>query len=593
MPKAARRAAPRIPRLLLVAGSALVVAGGGALVLRFMEQPPPVISSILPPRVEGGGTVTLAGTDLGSDPKSVVVRFGKQAGTIVSLSATQLAVTLPEVKPKGGRADVPVVVERGGVLSNQLFITVVALPKIAALRPDVAMPGETVAVSGKALDGEPLMVLVGGQPAEVIERGPEELRLRVPDLPVLPGRPAPVLVRAGSESSKPVPLLLGRLPLLIEVQPRSGMAGDRVRLRGRGFDASPAGNRVQFGGLPALLFSATEEELAVAVPSAPGGVQGEAEVAVEVRGRTSNPQPFTITRLSAGTFTPRFFPAPVPGDPARVFVSSELGPLLLLGGRGETANVVERASQAAAAVNSLLETAAKRDVTLELRDKPAPGVGVSGSPAALLTVTPEDVAAYETWEAPARRRLSARLVAQFWAALLQDHVALFARRERPVRVVELSPRGRALLQIYAESARRSGPGAGVPTGVVSPLPAGLARDLREMALQIPTEGQAQAAAAVEGRWAGTLVDEGGEKPIVVELHVQGARLSGTLSRGAGKVAMGVPLQDLAYEGSTLRFVAGLGGAPRQFSGTLKGGSISGSVRVGSREVGRFSLKYAE
>jgi hypothetical protein len=90
-----------------------------------------------------------------------------------------------------------------------------------------------------------------------------------------------------------------------------------------------------------------------------------------------------------------------------------------------------------------------------------------------------------------------------------------------------------------------------------------------------------------------MVDEGGEKPIVVVLRVDGSRLVGTLSRGSGKVAMGIPLDAVAYEGSTLRFSVGLGGAPRQFAGGLRGGVITGTVRVGTRETGRFSLKFAE
>src|SRR6185295_13151252 len=148
-------------------------------------------------------------------------------------------------------------------------------------------------------------------------------------------------------------------------------------------------------------------------------------------------------------------------------------------------STAERAMRVAAALNAVAEQAASVPVKLEAHDKPAPAVAVSGSATALVTATSEDAAAYEV-------RLSPKALAAFWAALLQDQLALFAMRERPIRLIQMTSRGRALTEIYAEAVRRSGPGTGVSWNIVSPLSSTRAKDLRDLALLPPSEGQAGA-----------------------------------------------------------------------------------------------------
>ena len=66
------------------------------------------------------------------------------------------------------------------------------------------------------------------------------------------------------------------------------------------------------------------------------------------------------------------------------------------------------------------------------------------------------------------------------------YAALFIQRQRPLRMVELSPRGKVLLDLFAEADRRSGAAAGVPMSLVRPLAPSLARSFREMALVLPS-----------------------------------------------------------------------------------------------------------
>ena len=591
-----------IPRPALFGGAAALVGIVGYLVVRSLQTPPPVLTSIVPPKAEVGATVTIAGTGFGRDAGSLTVRFGEAPGKIISAGDTQVAVTIPEGLAGGQNASVSV--QGKGGRSNALFLKIAAPPKIASLAPDVAMPGDEVVAQGKNLDGKGATVVVGGQTAEVLSSEASSLRFRVPSVSGTPGQEMRVVVQAAGETSSPAKLYYGHLPLLVEVKPARGEAGDRVTLVGRGFEASVAGNTVTFAGQPALLFSANGSELSVSVPAVgSSSVQLDVPVVVQAQGKTSNPGNFTLARPSRGTFLPRYFAAAVPEHPGRqdAFVSTELGPVLLLGTRGDESSTADRAAKVASALNAAVEAAATHPVSFELKDGASPAVAIVGSADALVKVLPEDVAAYDEAVEPSLkgRKLQARAIAAFWLALLQDQVSLFVAHERPFRVVEATPHGKVLLDLYSEGLRRAGPGAGVPQGVVSPLGAGLAKSLREMALSVPAEGQGTASASVEGAWQGTMNEDGvGSKGITLRLSLQGGKLTGGLTTRSGGLAAEVPLKDVAYDKgpASLHFVLVSGAQPRYFVGTLQGDTIAGTIRPSATAkdaIGQFSVKYVE
>ncbi len=592
-PRPKPAAAPVLPRVAIAAGVAVVLVGGSYLGFRSFTKGPPVADAVLPPRVETGQTVTLSGSGFGDDAAGVTVRVGDAPGKIVSASDSQVAVQVPDVDPEGGTAELKVVVETRGGASNALMLTVTAVPRIATFKPDVAMPGDDVVATGKHLKGKPLSVSVDGLEADVLEATGDRLRFRVPELTVIPGRGAGVVVRRGREVSKPAQLYLGRLPLLIESTPARATAGDRVTLKGRGFTPRPEGNLVRFGSEPALVLQAKEDELVVSAPAA--GVittQIDAPITIETEKGRSNPLPFLITRLSAGQFVPHYFAAPAPERQGSVLVATDLGPVLVLGGPGDAPSQIERAVRTAAALNALVDEAQKKPVSLEVRSGAMAVVGG----AVLAAVTPDDVAAYEALASVKGRRVTATTIAALWTSLVQDQLDLFVRRQRPARLVQVTVRGRAMMQLYSEALRRAGVGGGVPFSVVSPLNASLARDLRDMALLAPAEGEASAAAVMQGRWHGTMWEEGsGEKPIVVRLHAEGPRLVGSLTTTSGGISGDLPIQEASFVNGVLRFAVNVHGGRQQFEGRVEGEKVTGSITRGgtSGSVGRFTLTIAE
>jgi hypothetical protein len=174
-------------------------------------------------------------------------------------------------------------------------------------------------------------------------------------------------------------------------------------------------------------------------------------------------------------------------------------------------------------------------------------------------------------------------------------VALFAQKQRPFRMLELSRRGQTLLELYAAAERRAGVGSGVPPSLVEGLAPAQARALAELALVVAGEAESAAGAAVAGRWDGTLEESGqAVRPIQVRIKSSGAALSGTLTTRAGAVSGELPLQNASYSEGALRFVVKLGAAPLLFDGKLDGRSMSGQVQTADgKSRGRFSLRWVE
>jgi hypothetical protein len=585
----------RVPRVVLIGAAAAIVGGGSFLLAGRLMRPGPVVMS-LPPKADPGQVITLTGAHFDADASANIVRFGDQVATVVRAQPSELGVTVPML-PAG---TVAVSVEVRATRSNALMLKISPVPSIKTVSPDVALPGQEVTLGGANLTGEKLTVTVSGVPAQVQESSSTMLKLRIPDMAVEEGRAIPIVVRVGEEVSKPAMLTFGRLPLLLEVTPRLGLAGDRVTLKGRGFAPQPAGNLVTFGGQRALVLTAQPHELTVLAPGL-SVATSHTPVVVQVAGSSSQPVEFALQFPSLATYLPRFFPAPVPEHPDHdhVFVSTEISPVLVLSDRDRSASTAERAEALARALNRLVEGQRQgQTVAFECRES-VPGVGLVGNPDVLVTVTAADAAAYgESWEPSVRPApTSAKAVARHWTALLADYLALFVARQRPTRVMEVSPRGRVLLDIYAEAARRSPGAPGVPTSLVSPPSTTLAKDLRDMALLLPAGGASapRAGTVIEGVWNGTIRDGDLTRSVQVQIALTGGRLGGTVTVRKGALSMRSPLSDVSYERGLVKLTVALGGTTRHLRGTVSGDRLSGTVHAqpDAREaVGEFDLRFS-
>jgi hypothetical protein len=214
---------------------------------------------------------------------------------------------------------------------------------------------------GEHLAGGDPVVQIGGLPAAV-KASSAGTAHRGSDLPVI--EPGAAHQRAGGgELGRPAELILGRLPLVTRLAPQSGPPGTQVTIRGHGFDPDPRGDQVTIGGERALLLSASANEIAAIVPAvaATSGSQAQAPVVVQARGgASSGGLASRVASPSEAVFTPHYFAAAVPERPGEdvVFVSTELGPALLLGAR-RTRPPPPSAMRVAAGLNGVVAAAAR------------------------------------------------------------------------------------------------------------------------------------------------------------------------------------------------------------------------------------------
>lgn len=598
VPAAPPPAAPRLPlsarvalspRILALWGGVLVLFAAGAFGYRLLFPPRPAVQAVAPARTKPGQAVTLTGTGFARQPEANTVRFGETAGTVTAATSTSLTVTVPDLVAPEPKAW-PVTVETRGGRSGPVELTVYRAPKVTGLHPEAALPGGELEIRGESLSTSPVAVRFGQVEAEVREARPDRLRVVVPALTAAEGESVPVLVEAGGEKASPASLLVGRLPLVTAIEPRVGLPNSQVTVRGRGFSSDPGSNLVTFAGVRALVLSTSPGQVVVAAPALEARGTLRAPVVVTTPdGTSSGSLAFELSGPGGSAFFPRFWAAPVPDHPGHdhAFVSTELGPVLMLTGGAGGGGAPERAWKVAEALGRAF---ADEKTVFELRDGTA--VFVAGQASPLVTVTAEDVAGYAEPGVGGRALAPAALGAH-WLALLQDYHGLFVRHERPTRLAETTARARALLDIHSDAARKGGRGAPVPlTSVFPPTPA-LRKAVQDLAL-LPPEGRG-ADAVISGQWEGRGEEEGAPRRFDLTLRVEGGRLRGTFKSQQGGIAAALPIQDASFDKGVLSFSVRSGRELHRFRGTLAGDTVTGVITTvdRGREIGQFTLRFVE
>ena len=158
----------------------------------------PRLHGLSPEAALPGEEVLLAGAGWGV---GATVRFGTAPAQVVEVQPTRIRAVVPEAAGTPG-TEAPVVVTVGTTESNAAPFIVGRLPVVSGIAPASAAAGDTVTVSGRGFEPDPLRndVRVGGVPALVLSAAPDALVVAVPRTG--PGEPSRALeVRVpGSEN---------------------------------------------------------------------------------------------------------------------------------------------------------------------------------------------------------------------------------------------------------------------------------------------------------------------------------------------------------------------------------------------------------
>ena len=172
----------------------------------------PRLHGISPEAALPGEEVVLAGAGWGP---GATVRFGDAPAQLNDLQATRIRAIVPDGAGVPG-TPAPVVVTVGGVESNPAPFIVGHLPVVSTVSPASAAAGDTVTVSGRGFQADPLGndVRLGGVPALVLSATGDAMKVVVPR--VGPGEPARALeVRVPGSTS----VGLGTLQIAVPADP--------------------------------------------------------------------------------------------------------------------------------------------------------------------------------------------------------------------------------------------------------------------------------------------------------------------------------------------------------------------------------------
>jgi hypothetical protein len=571
-PKAGTSSAVKVARVSAVAIVLAALAWFG--LQKYSESiVVPVVDTYVPNPVEPGQTFTINGTGFGTDPDPAIVKvmLGNIEAPVLDATGTLINMTIPESLGAAGSQTLSLTVTAQGSTSTARLLKITVVPKVAALNPRVALSGDEVTITGKWLSSNKAKptVTIAGNDAEVLEASPTSIRIKVPEVAATEGQRVSVKVTVGSEVGKEALLNFGRLPFIESIQPPRALPGEVVTVTGLGLGGE--NSLVNVSGRSGVILSANDTEVKFSAPGlrlSEGA--GERSLTIQAADKTSIVHPLEILRESAALYSPRFFVDVL--DDSRIVVACELGPVMVL---GNDAPSRKRAHDAAARLNTLASGGRENRVQFSAADTAI--TAAPGGP--VLVVGAGDGSG------------NAKTLASVWAAQLTDIFDLFLQGRRPGRTVEISPEGKAFVDIFAAARRRSSE-PGVPQGILlSPDPA-WTRALNALA-SAPTLDGSQALALIDGYWAGVIEVPGAIEPRKVEisLTVTPSGLVGQKTSRQGGLSSDVSLRNLSYARRELRFSFVESGEDLNYQGRLDGDTIEGQVtKSNGAKVGKLTFK---
>src|SRR6266540_81039 len=416
----------------------------------------------------------------------VVTRF-LGAAQVASIEPTRARTGQTVVLTAPGQdVRVPVRVRAGRGESRPVELAVFAGPTLHGISPDVAMPGDEVVLAGA---GWRLGAAVrfGVQAAEVLDVKETSIRTRVPPILGGPGTFAPVVVSVGGGESNPAPFYIGRVPLVLKVEPPAAAPGDLVVIRGRGFQRDVLRNAVLIGGARALIVTAVDDDLKVVVPRVPAGPEAR-PLQVRVAGSENVGQ--TTLQVPSPPEMADFRFVAEPFDAAygktHAVLATALGPAFVLAASGGR-TAADRAVEAQRRLNEAVLVLSTGGLNFEVRTPDTtPALALAGRPELLLEVTEEDASAYnEDWTGLRGRggAVSRTRLARWWEAVARDLVLMLVRNERPQFAAALAPEGRVLAEVF-QAGQKAG-GNGLPLQVLAAMKPATREALRLVAFRVP------------------------------------------------------------------------------------------------------------
>jgi hypothetical protein len=217
----------------------------------------PTVTSITPTTVTPPARITVAGTNLDAVAQA---RLGSTTLAIASQTATALALDVPS----GAATAFLTLVDRAGTARQSAQqVTVLAPVTVTALAPASLLTGDSLTVTGTALDRATAVEFAGGASASIASRtGGTSITVTVPA--TAQTGPIVVLTANGERSASATALTVAPRILVTNVGSFSVSAGGNITLNGSGFGEVSS---VTIGGQSASISARSASQLTVVVPA--------------------------------------------------------------------------------------------------------------------------------------------------------------------------------------------------------------------------------------------------------------------------------------------------------------------------------------
>lgn len=263
----------------------------------FVVTNPPTVTSFEPTSGTVGTVVHVHGTQFGETPAMVSVTFGERAGSIQSMTNTQIDVLVPAGATTG---HIGVSVRLQGAATSSTDFRVLTPISVSAVEPASAYPGQTVVVRGVGLAEPGLGVTFTGarHPATVTARTTSEMRVIVST----DAQTGPLTVRTEDGRTAATTFTLAPTPSgvgVTEVLPVCTHVGCSVVVRGYGFAPRATGQTVTMAEQRVRVRRASIYELEITIPARVP--PGSTAIHIDVRGTGAiDSPPITITAEESG-----------------------------------------------------------------------------------------------------------------------------------------------------------------------------------------------------------------------------------------------------------------------------------------------------
>ncbi|MBC8988117.1 IPT/TIG domain-containing protein [Pedobacter sp. N36a] len=229
------------------------------------------ISSIKPLTGGKNTKVTINGVGFEELPEGNLIDFNGTSAIVLEATKEKLIVQAPEGVNTG-----PLSVNINGQKIAGPVFRVVAAPTIQVVTPLSGPKGAEMTISGVQFSGvlDENKVFINGVEIPVQSATESQIKLVVPG-----GTGTGVIKVIVNDQATNGPQFKDQTLGITSVSPDNGLAGTTVTIKGSGFSASAASNKVYFNGLLATVKTATENTL---ILDAPGGLStGDLKVVVD------------------------------------------------------------------------------------------------------------------------------------------------------------------------------------------------------------------------------------------------------------------------------------------------------------------------